>query len=290
MAMLNPELVGRPRLELDHNGKAASQPSPPSVPPTDLTIPPRVGYASPAAHVTCTDCGRPRAACYVRLCVPGQGDGTSLEWEEKWCRTLAEHQGYCVERRHIFRETYTAAELERPELDRLMAVVRASVVAAVFVYHPDRWSRVPLHAFLMMAKLREHKVQLIFVKGDLENTPEILLDPYVPWFARQRRQLQFIDRSRTGKTAGAGLGRVPNGTGACLYGYDHDSVIEVPVVNEQGANTVREVFMWASKGVGMRQIVSLLNEQGFPSKTDARWHSVSVRRILQNRAYTGVQS
>ena len=42
-------------------------------------------------------------------------------------------QGFLRGGTAIFRETHASAELERPELDRLMAVARTSVLAAVFV-------------------------------------------------------------------------------------------------------------------------------------------------------------
>ena len=255
-----------------------SQTSLPTGPVADVVLKLQVGFASPAGPRICPDCGRPRAACYVRVSTTGQEDGTSLESQEESCRWLAEARGYCVEERHIFRETHTAAELERPELDRLMAVARTSVLAAVFVYHLDRWSREPLHALMLIDKLRKDGVELVFVEGSLEDTPEGRLILYVQGYAGQQERFRFIDRTRTGKAATAGSGHLPNGTGAGLYGYDYDPVNKIRVINDAEATVVRLIFRWASEGVRKYQIAIRLNDRNIPTKRNRKWHPLILQR------------
>ena len=289
MGMLNPELAVCRRLKLDYDSRRDSQTSLPTAPAADAAPELLVGFGSPAGPRICPNCGRPRAACYVRISTHGQEDGTSLQSQEESCRGQAEAKGYCVEERHIFRETYTAAELERPELDRLMAVAQTSVVAAVFVHHLDRWSRDPLHALVLMDELRKHGVELVFVQGNLEDTPEGRLILYVQGFAGQQERLRFIERTRTGKAAVARSGRLPNGTGAGLYGYDYDRANKIRVINDAESTVVRLIFRWASEGVSRYQIAVRLNNLNIPTKRNCRWHPLGIQRILENPAYTGVQ-
>ena len=264
MGMRNPKLPEKPRLSLDYT--------------------PPAGPAEPAGLEL------PVAAIYVRVSTSGQEDGTSLEVQLEKCRALLESEGYRTSDAFIYREVWTGADKERPELAKLMADVRAGRVRAVFVYHIDRWSRDPLHSLQLFDELLSHDVQLRLVEGTLEDTPEGRLILYVQGFAGQQERLRFIDRTRSGKAAVARTGRLPNGTGAGLYGYDYDKTNKVRVVKEVEANVVRMMFQWSCEGVSTYQIAVRLNERGIPTKRGSKWHPLGVRRILENRAYTGVQS
>ena len=261
--MRNPELPERRRLSLDYT--------------------PPAGPAEPAGSEL------PVAAIYVRVSTPGQEDGTSMDVQVQLCRARLESEGYRTTEAFIYREVWTGADKERPELGRLMADVRVGKVRAVFVYHIDRWSRDPLHSLQLFDELLSHDVQLRLVEGTLEDTPEGRLIMYVQGFAGQQERLRFMERTRAGKSAVARTGRLPNGTGAGLYGYDYDKTYKVRIVKEEEANVVRMMFQWACEGVSTYQIAVRLNELGIPTKRGSKWHPLGVRRILGNRAYTGVQ-
>ena len=231
----------------------------------------------------------PFAAIYVRVSTSAQEDKTSLDVQVEKCRALLESEGYRTSERFIYREVWTGADKERPELARLMADVRAGKVRAVYVYHIDRWSRDPLHSLQLFDELLSHDVQLRPVNGTLEDTPEGRLILYVQGFAGQQERLRFIDRTRGGKAAVARTGRLPNGTGAGLYGYDYDKTNKVRVVKEEEANVVRMMFEWAVEGVSRYQMAVRLNELGIPTKRGCKWHPLGVGRILENPAYTGTQ-
>ena len=231
----------------------------------------------------------PVASVYVRVSSPGQEDGTSMDVQAELCWERLESEGYRTREELIYREVWTGADKERPELARLMADVRAGKMQAVFVYHIDRWSRDPLHCLQLFDELLSYGVQLRPVQGTLEDTPEGRLILYVQGFAGQQERLRFMERTRAGKAAAARMGRMPNGTGAGLYGYDYDKTDKVRVVKDDEANVVRLIFQWACEGVSTYQIALRLNELGIPTKRGSKWHPLGVRRILENRAYTGVQ-
>ena len=63
-----------------------------------------------------------------------------------------------------------------------------------------------MHALVLMDELRKHGVDLVFVKGNLVDTPEGGLILYVHGLAGQQERLRFIDRTRTGKAAAARSG------------------------------------------------------------------------------------
>ena len=142
---------------------------------------------------------------------------------------------------------------------------------------------------MLIDKLRKDGVELVFVEGSLEDTPEGRLILYVQGYAGQQERFRFIDRTRTGKAAAARSGHLPNGTGAGLYGYEHDPVNKIRVINDAEATVVRLIFRWASEGVSKYQIAMRLNDRNIPTKRNRKWHTLGIRRILENRAYTGVR-
>ena len=164
----------------------------------------------------------PIAATYSRVSTSGQEDGTSLETQLALCRELAESKGFVVPEEFTYREIWSGADMERPELTRLRNDVRAKKVHAVFIHHLDRWSRDPLHALMLLDEIKSAGVPLHSVGGNLEDTPEGRLILYVQGFAGQMERLRFIERTMLGKDAVARSGRLPVGTGAGLFGYDYD--------------------------------------------------------------------
>ena len=202
-----------------------------------------------------------KAAIYSRLSTQQQGEGTSLDTQEKACCTLAGSLGYEVNSEQICREIWTGADLERPLLTGLRVVAAAGGFDALIVYSPDRLSRDPLHLLILLNEFAECGVQLHFVQGISDTTPEGRLLMYVQGYAAQRERSQIAERSRRGKEAIARSGRLPQGTGKGLYGYDYDPVKKVRTVNEEQAAIVREMFSKVSQGVSLYRVALMLNER-----------------------------
>ena len=255
MGMRNPELPARRRMSMDYMSPEGSE--------------------APVSNL-------PVAAIYVRVSTSGQEDEASMDVQEEQCRDLLESEGYRSLEQVIYREVWTGSDKGRPELSRLMADVRAGRVKAILVFHIDRWSRDPLHSLQLFDDLLSHGVQLHLVEGTLEDTPEGRLILYVQGFAGQQERLRFIDRTRSGKAAVARRWRLPNGTGAGLYGYWYDTTLKMRFVIEEEAIVVVMIFEWASQGVSKLQIAFRLNELGIPTKRGCKWHPLGVGRILEN--------
>ena len=230
-----------------------------------------------------------KAGIYVRVSTSQQEDGTSPETQEARCRLAAEMAGYEVDPGSVWREQWTAIELDRPKLNEVRQAARAGRFSALIVYTPDRLSREPVHLLMLLDELQRHGVKLQFVEGISDSTPEGQLLMYVQGYAGQRERAQIAERTRRAKDAVARSGRMPNGTNAGLYGYDYDRANRVRTINETEAAIVRQMFQWALEGVNIYQIAKRLNDQGIKTKKSCYWHPLGVRRILKNSAFTGVQ-
>ena len=229
-----------------------------------------------------------KAAFYGRQSTQQQADGTSMDTQEAGCLALAATLGYEVPSELLCREIWSGADLERPVLSGLRLLAQASGFDALLVYSPDRLSRDPLHLLTLLKEFAECGVQLHFVQGISDSTPEGQLLMYVQGYAAQRERNEITERTRRGKEAVARLGRLPQGVGVGIYGYDYDPVRKVRTVNETEAVVVREIFSMAAQGMSVYRIGLTMNERGVQTKQGRKWRFCGLNRILQNHAYIGI--
>ena len=230
------------------------------------------------------------AAIYVRTSTLRQGEeGTSLETQEEQSRLKAIELGYEVDPAYIWREMESGAYTDRPGLNLMLQAVRNREVDIVIVYDHDRLSRDPLDLLNILRACTDAGVRLEFVRGPSDTSPEGQLMTYFMGYAAQRERLQFMERSMRGKERAARDGRMPATGGVGLYGYNYDRALRQRVINETEAEVVRKMFQWASEGISKNRIACMLNERNIPTKTGKLWSQTSVKRTLQNLAYTGAQ-
>ena len=230
-----------------------------------------------------------KAGIYIRVSTAQQEDGTSLGTQLERCRAKAERMGYAVEDRFVWSDTRSGEDPESAPLESMLKAVRQRLVDAVVVYNSERLSRHPGHLLMLVEEFDEAGVPLIFVLGKLEDTPEGRVVLYIQGYAAQKERMQIVERTMRGKEAVARSGRLPNGTGAGIYGYDYDKDTKTRTVNEAEAHVVRMIFEWFVGGISKHRIACRLNDLNIPTKKGCKWHPLTVSRVLTNRAYTGVQ-
>ena len=229
-------------------------------------------------------------AIYVRVSTTQQErEGTSLDTQFEGCVKQAEQEGFCVSSAYVYREQWTGADLDRPLLGNLRQAVQDGEVRVVYVYSPDRLSRNPFHILTLLEEFKEAGVEIRFVRGFTDDTPEGRLMMYIQGYVGQKERLEFIDRVTRGKWKTAQSGRLPHGSGRGLFGYHYDKVNKIRTVNEQEAHVVSMIFNWAFEGWTVYRIAVQLNEMNIPTKAGKLWHPLGVKRTLANEAYTGVQ-
>ena len=154
-------------------------------------------------------------------------------------------------------------------------------------YSPDRIARNPVHLLIFREYLEPMGVDLRFVHGPTGDSPE---DRLIRIYAGLRGPQGAAGDHRAherGKRRVAHEGRLPNGTGAGLYGYDYDKETKRRRINEYEAVVVRRVFDQCVAGKTAYAIASELNEMGIKTKKSCQWGTETVRRLLINPAYKG---
>ncbi|MFC1913733.1 recombinase family protein [Chloroflexota bacterium] len=232
-----------------------------------------------------------KAAIYCRVSSEGQErDGTSLQTQMENCVSYCQGKGYEVSYR--FSEAYSGLSLERPELDKLRELVRASAVYVVVCYSLDRLSRNATHGVILRDELDKYHVSLESVTEDIDKTPLGEAITYLRGTFAQIEAEKIKERTMRGKKARANEGSIPCGGYGRLYGYNYISVKQKDggrrVINETEASWVRQMFQWlVDEGIATFAISQRLNEMNVTTKYGNRWSRKTVWGILTNPAYTG---
>jgi site-specific DNA recombinase len=242
----------------------------------------------------------PKVAIYCRVSTLAQEeDGTSLDTQEERCRHYAIAQGYQVSEQHVYRETYSGAELwERPRLTLMRQALRQGDVQGVVAYAIDRLSRDPVHLGVIISEADYHGAQVEFVTEPIDKSPEGQLIRFVRGYAAQVEREKIRERALRGKLARVQSGKIHN-HGRELYGFRRDHERGVRVLYEPEAAIARMIFAWyLDDRLGIRTIVRRLNDLAIPAPSlgkvtyadpsrTPRWGHGQVRRVLTEPAYKG---
>ena len=83
-------------------------------------------------------------------------------------------------------------------------------------------------------------------------------------------------------------GRPPHGWGIGIYGYDYDKETQTRTINDDEAFIVKRIFESFVEGQSYFQIAESLHNEGIPTKANKNWHLLTIRRIVRNQTYTGL--
>lgn len=235
-------------------------------------------------------------------------DGTKAEsnsiGSQRRCiqQFLQANPGICDETIEIVDDGFSGTSMERPGMQRLLALVEAHKVRTIIVRDLSRFARNYLEAGhyleyvfpaygIRFISINDHfdSQELGESTGGLELAIRNLVNQmYSRDISKKIKSVVDLKKLR-GEYA----------FGAKPYGYRKGEKPNTIVVDEPAAEVVRDIFTWACEGKSITWIAKNLNELGAdtPSvylasirgryKVRAFWTYESVRNILQNRIYTG---
>ncbi len=226
------------------------------------------------------------AVIYCRVSTEDQEkEGTSLKTQLEACENYCRSRGYNVSQ--TFCETYSGLALHRPVLSDLRDVLRAKPVNVIVVYCIDRLSRDPAHGVILMQEFDRLKVRLEAVSETIESSDMGKLVTYIRGFASKIEAEKIKERTMRGKSAFLKEGKLPQGTGVGIYGYDWNKETKHRIINEPEALIVRNIFASVIRGEGVNKVAAALNKAGVTTKTGSVWYPFTVKRLVTNIVYTG---
>lgn len=223
-----------------------------------------------------------RTIGYVRVSTDRQADkGVSLEAQEAKIRAMATVQGADL-LDVIVDGGESAKSLNRPGLQKLLAMVNKGEVQAIIIAKLDRLTRSVKDLCGLLELLEKRKVGLISVAESLDTSSVagrlvITIMGAVSQWEREAIGERTRDALRHKRAQGQRAGNIPFG-----YRLAHDGRTLEPERTEQQAIT--EAHRLRQGGLTLRSIASTLNDSGFRTRRGGPWRLESVVRVLRQPA------
>ncbi|MDR3591927.1 MAG: recombinase family protein [Negativicutes bacterium] len=184
---------------------------------------------------------------------------------------------------------YSGKDLNRPEMQRLIADALGKKFDAVLVWKLDRLSRRQQHVmYLIEDVFLANGIEFASVTENIDTSTAMgrAMTGIMAVFAQLERET-IIERTKMGKEEAAKQGRYYGGPP--LFGYRNNPAAKKLEINPVEAAVVRFIYSEYLKGDrGYQSIAAELTRLGVPSPGEKPfWYVMTVRRILRNPVYAG---
>lgn len=224
-------------------------------------------------------------ALYCRVSTDEQArEGVSLDEQQERLKAYCRAMGWSEQLQVFVDDGFSAKNLERPELKRLLHAVKSGSVTRIMVTKLDRMSRRLLDLLNLIDLFQHYEVSFVSISESFDtNTPSGRLTLQVlgavAEFERERIRERVFENMFHAASTGKWLTQSP-------YGYD--LVDKYLVINDKEADIVKRVFeLYLHEGLGFYSIAKRLNEEGIPSRHQKEWSIRAIKLMLANPAYKG---
>lgn len=234
-----------------------------------------------------------RCAIYTRQSVSSSDGLTSCAVQHEACSLYLQSQrehGWTLLAERFDDNGYSGASLDRPGLNRLLALIRRGGVDQILVHRLDRLSRSVRHCVTLLDEFRRLEVGLVVVTApELGHSAQdnFMLNIMASFaeFEREMIAARIADsRARLKAQHLRFAGGVP-------FGYDSDRLTKQLVPNEEEAEIIRWMFSEAAAGVKPSEIAKAANARGYRTKAPGGggpWSARQVLSALRNPVHIGM--
>lgn len=228
-----------------------------------------------------------RAALYARVSTEEQAkEGFSIDAQLNILSAWAIVKGYQVADRYVD-DGYSAKNLNRPAVQRLLEDCRAGAIDAVVVWRLDRLSRSLRDTLTVVEDVfRAKSIEFISTTESIDTTTTSgrLMLNILASFAQNERE---VNEERV-RTVSLDLARqcVHMG-GTPPYGYSVGPDRRY-LINETEAPAVRMLFQLRADGEGYGEIITALTNAGYRTRTGKVFAKNALHDMLKNEKYAGV--
>ncbi|HEX4133309.1 MAG TPA: recombinase family protein [Bryobacteraceae bacterium] len=224
-----------------------------------------------------------RAIGYARVSTDKQADGgVSLDAQQEKIRAMAVVHGSQLQD-VIVDAGESAKTLDRPGMERLLALVDARKVDVVIVAKLDRLTRSVKDLASLLERFTRRGVALVSVAESLDTSTaagRLVLNIMVSVSQWEREAIG--ERTRDAMAHMKTTRQVYSPT---PYGFERIGDVLTTAGDE--LRTVEQIREWHSAGWTLRAIASELNRLGIATKNGgAAWYASTIRGILTNRLHT----
>jgi site-specific DNA recombinase len=227
---------------------------------------------------------KPRAALNARVSTAEQVEGYSIADQTRDLSDYAESNPYQLVET-ILDGGYSATDLNRPGLNRILELTKAGKIDVVIAVKRDRFFRSRYHRLLYEQDLQDLGVQLIA----LNDMGHRLGDAFQDDYAEYERE-QILERTLRGKREKARQGWVV-GNNVAAYGFRYGPGFGGYEVNPDTMPVVRRIFQAIADGDSIYSLLNALNAEGVPPpqsnhrRKSGQWGRAFIRQCVLNDVY-----
>jgi len=226
-----------------------------------------------------------RAALYLRQSLDRDGEGLAVARQRQDCLRLAERRDWTVVDEFVDNDVSASTGKARPAYTRMLGAIEAHQVDAVVVWAADRLHRRPVELEHFIDVADRCGTALATVSGDVDlATPSgRLVARLLGAVARGEMETKGTRQRR------ANLQRAENGTPRFTrrpFGYSPDGTTVV----EDEAKELRATAHQLLAGATLMELCADLNRRGVRTSLGNTWRVTSLRHLLLNPRYAGLNS
>jgi len=225
-----------------------------------------------------------KAALYIRVSTEDQArEGYSIQTQKEKLQAYCISQGWDIEGFYID-DGYSAKDLNRPEMKRMMASIEQGMIDCVLVYRLDRLTRSVLDLHNLLKLFDEHGCKFKSATEIYDTTTATgrMFITFVAALAQWERE-NTAERVKINMQQMVREGRYPGGR--VNFGYKLENGTIQP--NEEEMFIVNTIFDLYLEGNGDNRIATLLNRMGYRTRLEKFWTGKQIRDILMNQVYIG---
>ncbi|MBY0052330.1 recombinase family protein [Brevibacillus agri] len=225
-----------------------------------------------------------RIAGYIRVSTEEQAEkGFSLDEQRERLISYCKAMGWPTPT--IYEDDgYSAKDLRRPELTRLLGDVKTEKYTLIITTKLDRLSRRLFDILSVIDYLEKHNCSYVSASESFDTTTPagrmtLQMLGMVAEFERERISERVRDNMRAIARKGEKIISRP------CYGYNvKNGIMEI---NIEEALVVKQMAKWALEGHGAWDIAKRLNDRGIATKDGKQWHDRVVRALLKRETLVG---
>ena len=223
-----------------------------------------------------------KAAVYVRISKDSGGESLGVTRQREDCTRKAADLGWTVHEVYEDNDVSASKNRPRPAYERMLADLRAGVVAAVVVYDLDRLTRRPIELEGFIDLVEAHGVLLANVAGDVDLTTGNgkMLARFKGAIARQEAD-RLGERVKRQKQQRKEMGK-PHGGKWRTFGYERDYTL-----HPAEAPALRDAYKRVLTGTSMATLADELNAAGLIGTGGTPWTATKLGATMRNPLYCG---
>ncbi len=224
-----------------------------------------------------------RVVIYARYSSHSQTE-QSIEGQLKACYEYADFNGYTVVGEYIDRAQSGTSD-NRVEFQRMIADSDKHMFDAVLVYQLDRFARNRYDSAINKAKLKKNGVRVLSARENITDDASGILVEGVLESMAEYFSAELSQKIRRGMDINAQK-CLSIGSSVGL-GFKVDKQSREFFVDQDEAETVREIFERYASGTSVADIIRTLNNRQIRTGRGKAFNKNSLHRMLRNKRYIG---